>query len=1612
MRTLGNATPQLIQLAARPGRWLLILLLLALALSAGSSEAVPGSNAAGANRHAGAPLAANLAAVNNNLTQLTIDPAMNPAGTHDIGAHELYCQAITIQLSTTNPLCVDVLNGQIFILARGGTGTLSYSNDGGMTFQASSIFNNLGVGAYNLVVRDANGCQATDTVTLRNPTPINFTTTNVNPLCNGASNGKITLTVTSGTGPLLYSINNGASFQASNVFSNLTAGTYNLLVDANFCQATATVTLNNPPAVSFTTANVNPVCDGASNGQITFNATGGTGALMYSINNGGSFQASNVFSNLAAGTYNLAVRDANGCMAAATTATLTNPPAASANKLTVNDLGDTADATPGDGLCNDGTGKCTLRAAIQEADALAACLPFTINFSVTGVINLATALPDLAVSLTITGPGANLLTVSGNSAVRVFVINSGKIITLTGLTIANGLATDASPNAALGGGIYNNGTLNITGSTLSGNTVSGSVEGYGGGIYNFGTLNVTSSTLSGNTASGRVIGFGGGIYNNGTLNVTGSTLSGNTATSSADSADGGGIYNLGISNVTNCTLSGNAASGSKRGRGGSILSIGGTVNVKNTINAGNSVAGSIFTEGPDVHGIFTSQGYNLIGRLDDNAIGFTATGDQTGTIAAPLNALLAPLGNYGGPTNTHALLPGSPAINAGTNTGAPAADQRGIARPQQTTTDIGAFESRGFTLAIVSGNNQTTPPMAALANPLLVSLTSGFGEPVQGGLVTFTSPGSGASATLSGNPATINASSRASVTATANNQQGAYQVAAAANGANTVNFNLTNSCSVIALGGLPNGQAGVAYNQTIIATPTGGGYSFAQTDGALPPGFALAANGQLSGTPTTAGTYSFTVTATGFSGLCSVSQSYTLAIVCPAISLSPSSLPNATVNTAYPQTITANPAGGSYAFALTSGLLPVGVTLNSNGSFGGAPTQSGVFNFRITASGFGGCTGFNDYTLVVTCPAITVNPANLPGGSVGTAYSQTVSTSPAGTYNYSVASGTLPTGLTLNASTGAITGTPTANGSFNFTVTASSGGMGGCIGSRSYTVSVGCSTITLSPAPPLPSGQAGVAFSQAITASPSGSYTFSMVAGNLPGGLTLNPTTGVISGLPSVTGNYNFTVKAQMAGGCNATQAYSLAIVCPAVTLSPGSLPGGTIGAAYSQTVSATPAGGNYSYAVTTGGLPTGLNLNSATGLLNGTPIAAGSFTFRITATGFGACGGFRDYAVAIGGGGCPAITLPDLPNGLPGQLYSNSVAASPSGAYSYAMTTGDLPPGVSFYGAAALLFGYPSAGTYNFTITATDSNNCTASKSYTVVIGTASARAAVANDFSGDRKSDFVLWRAAQAQWLIVDSATGKAQTIQWGQAGGLAVPGDYDGDGKTDLAVFGKDGHWLIKLSGNDTTVDKLWGLGTDVPVPGDYDGDGKTDLAVWRGTETTWHILRSSDGQTQTVEWGSSAAPYFDVPVPGDYDGDGKTDIAVFRQGGQQSGHWYIRRSSDGQIVDKHWGFGTDVPMPGDYDGDGKTDIAVWRGAESNWYIIHSTDGVVETKFWGASYAPYFDVPSVGDYDGDGKADAAVWRKADGRWYILQSSDGAGRALAQGKSGDQPVTATPRS
>ena len=217
-------------------------------------------------------------------------------------------------------------------------------------------------------------------------------------------------------------------------------------------------------------------------------------------------------------------------------------------------------------------------------------------------------------------------------------------------------------------------------------------------------------------------------------------------------------------------------------------------------------------------------------------------------------------------------------------------------------------------------------PYTSFANPLALSVTSAFNEPVAGGLVVFTTPSAGAGAALSVNPATINATGQASVTATANGVLGAYQITAAANGGNAVNFNLSNICQAISVA-LPlvnTGTAGQFFSQDFAQMGSVGTFSFGLNSGTLPQGLMLSTNGTLSGTPTQTGSFPITVKVTDSNNCTGVSLTYTLVIGCPTISVTPPVATTSIAGQPFNQSFMQSGGVGKVSFALNSGGLPQG----------------------------------------------------------------------------------------------------------------------------------------------------------------------------------------------------------------------------------------------------------------------------------------------------------------------------------------------------------------------------------------------------------------------------------------------------------------------------------------------------------------------------------------------------------------------------------------------------------------------------------------------------------------------------------------------------------------
>ncbi len=229
-----------------------------------------------------------------------------------------------ILTSVTNVIpCHGSNNGTITVSASGGTGTKSYSKNGGATipnFQTNNnLFAGLTAGTYTLLVKDANGClSAPVTKIVTQPDSVTFAYSKTDVVCYGNGNGTITITGFGGNGDYNYSIDGGSTFQSTGIFTNLGPGTYQMVVqDYNFNQCTSgivSVTVNEPPLLTFTTVITNVSgCIGGSNAVVEIDATGGLGTLHYSIDGGVNFFTSHIFSNLFAGTYNIVVKDINNC---------------------------------------------------------------------------------------------------------------------------------------------------------------------------------------------------------------------------------------------------------------------------------------------------------------------------------------------------------------------------------------------------------------------------------------------------------------------------------------------------------------------------------------------------------------------------------------------------------------------------------------------------------------------------------------------------------------------------------------------------------------------------------------------------------------------------------------------------------------------------------------------------------------------------------------------------------------------------------------------------------------------------------------------------------------------------------------------------------------------------------------------------------------------------------------------------------------------------------------------------------------------------------------------------------------------------------------------------
>jgi len=435
-----------------------------------------------------------------------------------------------------------------------------------------------------------------------------------------------------------------------------------------------------------------------------------------------------------------------------------------------------------------------------------------------------------------------------------------------------------------------------------------------------------------------------------------------------------------------------------------------------------------------------------------------------------------------------------------------------------------------------------------------------------------------------------------------------------------------------------------------------------------------------------------------------------------APSITTTSLADATNTQAYNQTLAATGGTPPYTWSLASGSLPSGLSLNpSTGAISGTPTASpGSYPFTAQVTDGAAQSATKSLSISVADP-LSVSTASLPGGTVGQTYTQSVAATGGKTpYTWSVSSGSLPPGLTLNASTGGVTGTPTSGGTFGFTVQAADSGTPARTATKALSINV-VALLTVTTAG-LPGGTVGQAYSQSLAATGgTPPYTWSLVSGSLPPGLSLNASNGAISGAPTSTGTFTFT--AQVTDGTqNATKSLSITVVAQ-LAITTASLPGGTVGQAYSQTLAATGGTPPYTWSLASGSLPPGLSLSASGGVVSGTPTTAGTYSFTAQVTD-GTRTATTGLSITVASGSALSITTTALPQGRVSTAYSATLAATGGSApYTWSRVAGALPNGLTLSPSGTISGSPTRQGSYTFTVQVRDSLGAAASKAFTIKI-------------------------------------------------------------------------------------------------------------------------------------------------------------------------------------------------------------------------------------------------------------------------------------------------------
>ncbi|MFV3406247.1 autotransporter domain-containing protein [Pseudomonas sp. NY15463] len=930
-------------------------------------------------------------------------------------------------------------------------------------------------------------------------------------------------------------------------------------------------------------------------------------------------------------------------------------------------------------------------------------------------------------SVTLTGTnltGATAVTIGGTAATNVTVVNATTITATTpahAAGVVNVVVTTPGGSATLTNGFtYVTPTPTLTGISPNSGTTAGGTS-----------VTLTGTNLTGATA----VTIGGTAATNVTV-VNATTITATTP-----------VHAAGVVNVVVTTPGGSAT----------------LTNSFTYVTPTPTLTGISPNSGTTAGGTsVTLTGTNLTGATAVTIGGIAATGVtvvNATTITATTPAHAAGAGDVvvttpGGSatlTNGFTYVTPTPTLtgispNSGTTAGSTSVTLSGSNLLGTTGVTFGGTAATGVTINSSTSVTVTTPAHAAGAVDVVLSTAGGTATLVAG--YTFVAPNppvanavnvtlaansssNGITLNITGGAPTSVAVASAASNGTANTSGTAitYTPNAGYSGADSFTYTAQNADGTsapatvsITVSGpsltitpttLPNATASNSYSQALSSANGGGTYTYSVSAGALPPGITLASNGQFSGTPTATGTYSFTISVQDqYNG--TGSRAYSLTVDAATIAITPTTLGPLTVGTAFSQTLSASGGNGSYTWT-SSGTLPPGISLSNSGLFSGTPTTAGTYNFTVNTTDSLSSPGSRSYSVTVNeqAPIAANSSLSVQGGS---------SANPV-TLNLSGGSVTQVT-IVANASNGtatatgsSVTYTPNAgyagNDSFSFSAT----GPGGTSNVATVSITVTSPTLSITPST-LPNPTQNVAYSQTLSASgATAPYTFSVVAGSLPAGLSLS-SGGALSGTPSAVGTFTFTVRALDSGGFSTLQAYSFNVANPTPVTGPVSV---TVAANSSANPITLNLSGGPATSVSVASSPSHGSTSVSGTSISYTPTAgfSGSDSFTYTATGTGGTSAAATVSITVLP---PTLALTPAGASLPGATqntaYTQALGASGgTSPYSYAVTSGALPTGLSL-DASGVLSGTPTAlVTSNFTVTVTDANGATGSRAYSLEV-------------------------------------------------------------------------------------------------------------------------------------------------------------------------------------------------------------------------------------------------------------------------------------------------------